>query len=278
MILCLNSMLLIQNGFYANFSNTNALTLLINKFNYDLNKSILLVNNLTFNLRSLDTNLTQLFINETFNTINGISETNNTYSFESMDLNVRASLISSQNFNLVFDNLNLLFDYNSTINKNESTFTLNYLNLNNNSLSNYRIYTEKINEYFKYMLDNSDFISFSKPSYFPISGLFISIVAFIILSKILSKLSNYKIKILKIFFVIDKKWADIIIKRCKKYLDFYENYLICKEKDEKSSFINFHNDDFDDPKLSLKRTKKMSEKRKSVLISKNNSIIIYFYY
>jgi len=58
-----------------------------------------------------------------------------------------------------------------------------------------------------------------------------------------AKISVYKIKILTVFFLIDKQWADIIIKRCRKYLEDSENFLKRDIKKIRSMYFFYENDD-----------------------------------
>ena len=68
MIMCFQSILLIQNGFYSNiYSNKTAqLTLLQNKIIYDLNRSILNVNNLTYQMSTVYDNISNIYSIEKF--------------------------------------------------------------------------------------------------------------------------------------------------------------------------------------------------------------------
>jgi hypothetical protein len=244
MVACLQSLMLIQNGFYStkimsNQTNLNSeINILKNKIIYDLNQSIIYVNNLTFKMSTLDDNLSYLYSNETFFQ-QSVNNEKNTYSFESNDLNVRAGKIVAQNFTLNFDNWPLIFNYKSDLLGNETTLLYNYLYFNNNSLTIFRQYTEKINQKFIDILFYSDLISSSKTSfYLCLFGILSCIVIYSIISKILSNITTFKTKILKIFFLIDKKWADIIIKRCKRYIDYSQNFLIAKDNQDKISFFN----------------------------------------
>ena len=240
MIMCFQSIMLIQNGFYSNiYSNKTAqLTLLQNKIIYDLNRSILNVNNLTYQMSTVYDNISNIYSIEKFQIQGESLIENNTYAFENNNLNVRASKIVSDNYNLTFNNIFNLFNYNYSINLNESTNLLNYQNFNNNSLTVFRFYTEKINENFRYLLQNSSFMTFSQPSYLCIFGILTCFLMTIALFRILSKITIFKIKILKIFSLIDKKWADIIIKRCKIYIERSENFLINKENGKSQFFSN----------------------------------------
>jgi hypothetical protein len=244
MFLCLQSMMLMQNGYYSKnlFPNStavnNELTILQNKVNYDLVQSIVYVNNLTFKMSTLDDNLSYTYSNVTFQILGGYTNNNlNTYSYESNDLNVKVGKIIAQNFSLVFENLPYIFNYNTTRFGNETSYFVNFVTLNNNSITAFRKYTEKINQRFRDIIQNSDLVATQQPSYFCLFGIFISIFIYFILGKIMSNVTAFKTKILKIFFLIDKKWADIIIKRCKRYLDSSQNYLISKEEDDRISFF-----------------------------------------
>jgi len=214
MVACLQSLMLIQNGFYSpkimsNQTNLNfEINLLKNKIIYDLNQSIIYVNNLTFKMSTLDDNLSYLYSNETFFQ-QSVTNEKNTYSFESNDLNVRAGKIVAQNFTLKFDNWPLIFNYKSDLLGNETTLLYNYLFFNNNSLTIFRQYTEKINQKFIDILFYSDLITSSKTSfYLCLFGILSCIVIYSIISKILSNITTFKTKILKIFFLIDKKCGD----------------------------------------------------------------------
>jgi len=246
-----NNLLLIDNDLYSKnvYPNINSYRkLIVDKINLDINKTIEFNNNMTYYFNYFNEDLSLLYNNESIPTYNLLRNLTVYHEYESLSslYNLLILRISSLVNNSLRLNNTMEIFYNSPYYQEKSASDLlrevYYILENYNNVI--RFYIENVGYLFDKLitLNSANVINRDKDIvlYFSFG---ICCIAFIIFYLLVSKISVYKIKILTVFFLIDKQWADVIIKRCRKYLEESENFLKRDIKKIRSMYFFYENDE-----------------------------------
>ena len=140
--------------------------------------------------------------------------------------------------NAIFNNsFDVLFNSYYFSLKNSSILSRDLFYVLNNSYGIYRLYTEKLQFEMDSILVSGNLFKMGVRDNLVITPFVICFLQFIIFFFILTSVINYKIKILKIFFLIENKLSDIIIRRCQKYFEQSRDFL--KMDNNKNKDKNF---------------------------------------
>jgi hypothetical protein len=246
-----NNLLMIDNDIYSKniYPNINSYRkLIVDKINLDINKTIEFNNNLSYYFNYFNEDLSLIYNNQSIPTYNLLRNLTVYHEYESLSnlynlLILRISFLVNNSLKL---NNTMEIFYNSPYYKEKSASDLlrevyyiieNYQNV-------IRFYIENVSYLFDKLItvNSANVINRDRDTvlYFSFVICFISFFIFYLL---VAKISVYKIKILTVFFLIDKQWADIIIKRCRKYLEDSENFLKRDIKKIRSMYFFYENDD-----------------------------------
>ena len=256
-LLLFQSLVLIDNDLYSkNFipDVSSYRSLIISKIKLDINKTIEFNNNLTDYFNNLDPDLQLLFNNRsiiTYNLLNNLTVINEYESLGSLSNLILIKISTIIKNNLKLDNQMEIF-YRSKYLNNTSVSDLIreifYIIENSNQVL--RFYYEVVEKRIDTIISTqSSYLITNYRDYVTYLSFGICSVALIIFYILISNIMNYKLKVLIIFFLIERKWADIIIKRCRKYLEESQSFL--KKDNNKKKLKSF----FEESKMESKDSK-----------------------
>ena len=240
------NLVLFDNNLYTNnlFPNDSKQfrNLIINKIIIDINRTLDIYNNVTYTMDTFDKSIDELYNFKIVSTNNLESNMTITLQLESLfyleyNILLKISKLINQT-NLSFNNsFDVLFNSYYFSLKNSSILSRDLFYVLNNSYGIYRLYTEKLQFEMDSILVSGNLFKMGVRDNLVITPFVICFLQFIIFFFILTSVINYKIKILKIFFLIENKWSDIIIRRCQKYLEQSRDFL--KMDNNKNKDKNF---------------------------------------
>jgi hypothetical protein len=235
-----HNLVLYDNNLFKNvlFPNDNSSyrKFIVTAIEFDINKAIDISNNLTYYINTFDQSISDMYNYKRIQT--KTIETNLTvnYDYESLSYLENYLMLKIRKLLLNYDSLNLT--NNVDILYNSEYFTLKIANslfkdlyyILENSFVVFRFQIEVLKYNLDMILMSGKLFELNIIDILIYSVFFICLVILMIFILLLTSITNYKIEILKIFFLIDKKWSDIIIRRCRKYLEESREFL---QKDNK---------------------------------------------
>lgn len=147
---------------------------------------------------------------------------NESFAYLISSINVKVLRLLNQFSSLKIDNVNDLFYLNEDIRpKSNSTTSLlrDIFYINENIIHTYRYITETINVFIHYLLkDISNFMNTQNRIYICIPPFIICLSGYLIFYFIFKSIATYKIRILRIFYLIERKFSIDSIKNCDFFL------------------------------------------------------------
>ncbi len=242
-ILYIETLIFLDNDIYSEkeFNRTQ----IILKLNTEINKNLDLLSTLHSYVDTIDDEINDIF---------------NIYSVSSYDLKKNLSIIKGTNIlsnllNQILVYINNLLDNGETIKvKDINSFFYNYLsNVTIDSVNKdifYILYNYCFSVRFlldksiSIMLDRFHNIKFFESSfrdYIVYIPYFILLITIILDLYILKKLADYKIGILKIFYLVNKNYGELIINRCQIFVEYTKNFTKYTKMDINKVFNNLLN-------------------------------------
>jgi len=204
---------------------------LIDNIKLDISKVIDLNNELLLPLYTINPSISNYVFNTTLtieelNPDFSINYTKDQYSHFLDKLIVQISELINQRDNITLDYPENLFN-NPNYRKNNfaSELTRNYFYASENGINIYRLFSERLVDLMNSSLNFYALSGLDIRNYICAVPFVLCIIAFSIFCVLLSKVNYSKIQIINVFFIIEKKFGDEVIKKCEGFLEKLESFL-----------------------------------------------------
>ena len=252
------------------------------KLEENINETLRLNNYLHVYLDSVDKEVDEIMNNKIIYSYNlnynfSINSSQTRLSILIQDIIVKINTLLENYDSLKFEDSNLIFNYylNETINISDLKF-IEYFFIIYNYGKEVRFQLEKIINIMLNKFLNKKHFENKLKNYLLYFSIILIAIAYSIFFYILVKINEYKINILKIFYLVNRKYGEEIIRRCNMFLEYTSNFTHYTKKSIYEVFKKLNkiqiNENLKDSKKKLNTYNENQEEEEKNLNSKSHFV------